>query len=87
MRIVKLHTITSTNDYLKSLVKEEQPDEDLLVWAQHQTQGRGQMGTVWHTEEGKNLTFSIMNIFLGHIHHGCPSNKKQKALNQFVPTL
>ena len=59
MRIVKLHTITSTNDYLKSLVKEEQPDEDLLVWAQHQTQGRGQMGTVWHTEEGKNLTFSI----------------------------
>jgi len=59
MRIVKLHTIDSTNNYLKTLAKEEQLEEDTLVWALEQTNGRGQMGTSWHTEASKNLTFSI----------------------------
>lgn len=59
MRIVKLHTIDSTNDYLKALVKTERLKEDTVVWALEQTMGRGQMGTSWTAEAGKNLTFSI----------------------------
>tara|TARA_R110002051_G_scaffold10175_2_gene38536 strand:+ start:28759 stop:29487 length:729 start_codon:yes stop_codon:yes gene_type:complete len=59
MRIVKLHTIDSTNDYLKALVKTERLKEDTVVWALEQTMGRGQMGTLWTAEAGKNLTFSI----------------------------
>lgn len=59
MRIVKLHTIDSTNDYLKALVKTENLEEDTVVWALEQTKGKGQMGTSWQTEAGKNLTFSI----------------------------
>lgn len=59
MRIVKLRTIDSTNNYLKELAKTKQLTEDTLVWAEEQTQGKGQMGTSWTSEPGKNLTFSI----------------------------
>lgn len=59
MRIDKLHTIDSTNDYLKRISKEEDAQEDIVVWAFEQTAGRGQMGTQWHTQSGKNLTFSV----------------------------
>lgn len=59
MRIVKLHTIDSTNNYLKEVAKSENLQTDMVVWALEQTNGRGQMGTVWETEAGKNLTFSI----------------------------
>ncbi|MEP0262982.1 biotin--[acetyl-CoA-carboxylase] ligase [Dokdonia sp.] len=59
MRIVKLYTTDSTNDYLKSLAKEESLEEDTVVWALEQTNGRGQMGTKWSTEPNKNLTFSV----------------------------
>ncbi|AWH73159.1 biotin--[acetyl-CoA-carboxylase] ligase [Dokdonia sp. Dokd-P16] len=59
MRIDKLHTIDSTNDYLKRISKEENAEEDIVVWALEQTAGRGQMGTQWQTESGKNLTFSV----------------------------
>ena len=47
MRIDKLHTIDSTNDYLKRISKEEDAQEDIVVWALEQTAGRGQMGTKW----------------------------------------
>ncbi len=59
MRIVKLHTTDSTNDYLKSLAKEQKLEEDTVVWALEQTNGRGQMGTKWSSDAGKNLTFSV----------------------------
>ena len=59
MHIVKLHTTDSTNDYLKSLAKEQKLEEDTVVWALEQTNGRGQMGTKWSSEAGKNLTFSV----------------------------
>lgn len=59
MRIDKLHTIDSTNSYLKRISKEEDAQEDIVVWALEQTAGRGQMGTTWIAESGKNLTFSV----------------------------
>ncbi|WP_035335855.1 biotin--[acetyl-CoA-carboxylase] ligase [Dokdonia sp. PRO95] len=59
MRIDKLHTVDSTNDYLKRISKEENAEEDIVVWALEQTAGRGQMGTQWQAESGKNLTFSV----------------------------
>ncbi|TVZ52094.1 biotin--[acetyl-CoA-carboxylase] ligase [Dokdonia sp. Hel_I_53] len=59
MRIDKLHTIDSTNDYLKRISKKENTQEDMVVWAKNQTAGRGQMGTKWMTQTDKNLTFSV----------------------------
>jgi len=59
LQIDKLHTIDSTNDYLKSLIKEKDLKEDKVVWAMEQTTGKGQMGTTWSSQGGKNLTFSV----------------------------
>lgn len=59
MRIDKLHTIDSTNEYLRRISKKENAQEDIVVWALEQTAGKGQMGTHWQTERDKNLTFSV----------------------------
>ncbi|APY09036.1 biotin--[acetyl-CoA-carboxylase] ligase [Winogradskyella sp. J14-2] len=59
MYIIKLNAIDSTNSYLKALTSTVMPKDFTVVVANHQTKGRGQMGTVWQTEEGKNLTASV----------------------------
>ena len=60
MNIIKLGAITSTNDYLKELTAGRYVDNFTIVSAEEQTAGRGQMGTGWSAQPGKNLTFSIL---------------------------
>lgn len=60
MRIIKLDATDSTNAYLKNLIQEESVEDLTVVLAENQYAGRGQMGTVWQSEPGKNLTFSIV---------------------------
>ncbi|MGE5943319.1 MAG: biotin--[acetyl-CoA-carboxylase] ligase [Flavobacteriales bacterium] len=59
MRIIKLNAIDSTNSYMRRLSSEENLEDYTIVTAKHQTQGRGQMGTVWTSENSKNLMFSV----------------------------
>lgn len=35
-------------------------DENIVVWADYQTAGRGQANNQWESERGKNLTFSLL---------------------------
>ena len=65
MRIIKLNAIDSTNSYLKKLCATESVDDYTAVIAENQTQGRGQMGTVWDSEATKNLTFSVFKNVSG----------------------
>lgn len=60
MNIIKLSAINSTNDYLKELSATQHVENFTIAVAEHQTQGRGQMGTQWETQQGKNLTFSVL---------------------------
>lgn len=60
MNIIKLSAINSTNDYLKKLLNTQHVENYTVVVAEHQTAGRGQMGSEWQVESGKNLTFSIL---------------------------
>lgn len=60
MSLIKLNAIDSTNNYLKQLSKEKELDDYTIVLANEQTNGRGQMGTVWSSEAGKNLTVSVL---------------------------
>ena len=60
MTIRKLHTVDSTNSYLKDWARKELLENFTTVVTQEQTQGRGQRGNYWHSEKGKNLTFSIL---------------------------
>ena len=59
MYIIKLDAIDSTNSYLKDMASSNLPKDYTVVVADYQTDGRGQMGTQWQTETGKNLTASV----------------------------
>ena len=63
MRIIKLNAIDSTNLFLRSLSIDTNVEDFTVVVAKHQTKGRGQMGTVWSSQEAKNLTFSVFKRF------------------------
>ncbi|MGB0974019.1 MAG: biotin--[acetyl-CoA-carboxylase] ligase [Flavobacteriaceae bacterium] len=56
---MKLHTVPSTNDYLKELSGQQTLDDFTVVFAEHQTKGKGQLGTVWESNKSENLTFSV----------------------------
>jgi len=59
MYLIKLNATSSTNDFLKNLSGTSNLNDFTVVWADVQLQGKGQMGSVWVTEDAKNLTFSI----------------------------
>mgnify|MGYP000188661434 CR=1 FL=1 len=65
MRIVKLDATDSTNSYLRRLYTQETLSDFTAVVAQVQTQGRGQMGTIWESQPAKNLTFSVYKRLVG----------------------
>lgn len=60
MPIIKLDATDSTNAYLKKLIASSSSQDFTVVVAKNQLKGRGQMGTQWMSEEGKNLTFSVL---------------------------
>lgn len=60
MTIIKLDAIDSTNDYLKQLSKDKWLENYTAVMALEQTNGKGQMGSEWISEPGKNLTISVL---------------------------
>jgi BirA family biotin operon repressor/biotin-[acetyl-CoA-carboxylase] ligase len=60
MHVLKFDTVDSTNNLLKLLCREQDLDDFTVVVAENQTNGRGQMGANWHSEPGKNLTFSLL---------------------------
>jgi BirA family biotin operon repressor/biotin-[acetyl-CoA-carboxylase] ligase len=60
MKLIKLNAIDSTNDFLKKLARNEGLENYTTVVAQSQTKGKGQMGSTWESEYGKNLIMSIL---------------------------
>ncbi|NAS11769.1 biotin--[acetyl-CoA-carboxylase] ligase [Poritiphilus flavus] len=63
MQLIKLDATDSTNLYLKNLWLNDHPEEDVVVVAEKQLKGRGQRGSSWQSEPGKNLTFSLLKRF------------------------
>lgn len=59
MKIVKISATSSTNTYLKYLVTENGFLDEMVLVAENQLQGKGQMGNKWHSQQGKSLTVSI----------------------------
>ena len=58
--LVRLTTISSTNDYASELLKNNKPPDNLIIIAEHQTKGKGQMGRSWHTSDGNSLNLSYI---------------------------
>ena len=59
MRIIKLNAIDSTNSFLRQMSMRERIEDFTVVVAEHQMKGKGQMGTTWSSQYGKNLTVSV----------------------------
>ncbi|MCM2301439.1 MAG: biotin--[acetyl-CoA-carboxylase] ligase [Flavobacteriaceae bacterium] len=60
MNIIKLSAIDSTNEFLKRLKRETHIVDFTVVTADFQTKGKGQMGSEWNSESGKNLMVSVL---------------------------
>ena len=60
MKIIKLDAIDSTNLFLKAFSAQESCENFTVVSTELQTEGRGQRGSGWTSEKGKNLVFSIL---------------------------
>ena len=57
-KIIYLPTCHSTNDIASEITP--QVEEGVVVITDHQTHGRGQRGSTWEAEAGRNLTFSVV---------------------------
>ena len=57
--IIVLDETTSTNDVVLQMAHEG-ASEGLVVFAEHQTAGRGQRGNAWESSAGKGLLCSIL---------------------------
>jgi BirA family biotin operon repressor/biotin-[acetyl-CoA-carboxylase] ligase len=61
--IIVLQETSSTNDAICRIASTDGPSsitEGLVVFAEHQTNGRGQRGNRWESAVGKGLWFSIL---------------------------
>jgi len=58
--LIELDSVDSTNNFARNLLVGARPVEGTVVVAREQYAGRGQMGSTWSTEPGKNLTMSVI---------------------------
>ncbi|MBC8266520.1 MAG: biotin--[acetyl-CoA-carboxylase] ligase [Flavobacteriales bacterium] len=59
-KFIKLEETSSTNDYTYNLLKLAKIKEGTVVSALFQSEGKGQRGTKWESDYGKNILMSIM---------------------------
>ncbi|MDN4164822.1 biotin--[acetyl-CoA-carboxylase] ligase [Cytophagales bacterium LB-30] len=59
-KLVFLPSCHSTNDIAADFIGQGLASEGMLVYTDHQTQGRGQRGNVWESGVGQNLAFSLI---------------------------
>ena len=58
--IIELDVVDSTNNYASKLAAKQEALDGTVVVAHFQGEGKGQRGSVWSSEPGKNLTFSLV---------------------------
>ena len=63
MKIIKLSATDSTNSFLKEMASNSVVENFTVVVTENQVKGRGQQGSVWESEVGKNLIFSVFVTF------------------------
>lgn len=59
-QLIYLPQCDSTNTYAQELLIKNKATEGLVVITDHQTKGRGQRGTYWEAEPGKNITLTLI---------------------------
>lgn len=59
-KIIEIKSVKSTNTYASEILKTKNIDEGTIIFSPNQSAGRGLGQNSWESEEGKNLTFSIV---------------------------
>lgn len=59
-KIISLSVVDSTNNYVAKLLQADEIEHGAVILAENQNNGRGQRGTEWQSEPGKNLIFSFL---------------------------
>ncbi|WP_378177467.1 biotin--[acetyl-CoA-carboxylase] ligase [Aquimarina sp. SS2-1] len=59
MDIIKVDAIDSTNNFLRDMNREKYLQKPVCVVTREQLKGKGQMGTIWQSNPGENLTCSV----------------------------
>lgn len=60
MNIIKLDATASTNAYLRTMLTSFDLENFTTIVTENQFAGQGQRGSVWVSEAGSNLTFSVL---------------------------
>lgn len=60
LNLIRLESAGSTNEYASHLLQNGSATEFTVIWTLGQYSGKGLGGTIWESEPGKNLTFSII---------------------------
>lgn len=58
--LINVPSLKSTNNYAINLLTKSKPTDGTVVFTPNQTSGRGQYGSSWEAEAGKNITLSII---------------------------
>jgi len=58
--LIELDSVDSTNNFARQMLSNSKPVEGTVIVAREQFAGRGQMGSSWETEVGKNITLSVI---------------------------
>lgn len=89
-RIIEVAETDSTNSYAARLLHEEIPEEGTVIFSSFQKAGRGQRGSNWESEAGKNmlLSYILYPVFLPVSNHfslnQAISLALQETLQQFT---
>lgn len=59
-KIISLSVVDSTNNYIAKSYLADEIEHGAVILAENQSNGRGQRGTEWQSEPGKNLVFSFL---------------------------
>ena len=58
--LIELDSVDSTNNFARQMLSNSRPIEGTVIVAREQFAGRGQMGSSWDTDGGKNITLSVI---------------------------
>ena len=59
---IQLDDVSSTNLYLRKLIKDKSINENILVSTNYQKKGRGQRSNIWESEKNMNILISFLYV-------------------------
>jgi len=59
---IQLDDVSSTNLYLRNLIKDKSINENILVSTNYQEKGRGQRSNIWESEKNMNILISFLYV-------------------------